>query len=411
VVQVEDLREAEPREVLADYARSGAISPATDARKVNVMLLTTGLGIGGAEVVVRDLARTLDRQRFNVSICCLKALGPIGTELAEEGIDISVLPGVNPARANYFTSIQLRRAIRRKRIDIVHSHTTYALVDACLCRCVSPGLRVAHTFHFGNYPHAGPRIRWMEQIFSRLADRLIAVGQVQKEQIRSAYGLSDRSIGVVRNGVQLPQAGVGDPGFRARIGAEGKVLVGTIATLIPQKGLPNLMAVARRVRDVVDNVHFVVVGEGKMRDELERLRRELRLEDTVTLTGWLTNAASLALPSFDIYFQPSLWEAMSISILEAMGAGKPVVATLVGEASHLIARGAEGLLYEPRDIEGMATAVSRLAADESLRREIGMAAARKVAGHFTVGHMTQAYEEVYLDVVQGHRGLASHAPA
>ena len=305
-------------------------------RKANLLLLTSGLGVGGAEVVIRDLARNLDRDRFNVSVCCLKALGPTGTELAAEGIDISVLPNTDPDRVDYFTAVRLRRFLRAKQIDVVHSHTTHALVDAAVCRSLSRSVKVVHTFHFGNYPHQPGRTLLMERLSSRFADRLVAVGQVQREQIKQTYRLSDRAISAVRNGVQLPAPPDGDPTFRRSIGAEGKMLVGAIAHLCPQKGLHDLLSVARRVRDMRTDVHFVVVGGGDLREELEQHRHDLGLDETVTFTGLMTNAASCALPSFDIYFQPSLWEAMSISILEAMAAGKSVVSTEVGEAPHLI---------------------------------------------------------------------------
>jgi glycosyltransferase involved in cell wall biosynthesis len=371
-----------------------------DPGKANILLLTSFLGIGGAETVVRDLARNLDRDRFNVSVCCLKALGPTGRELAAEGIDISVLPYSDPDRVNYFTSLQLRRVLRDKRIDVVHSHTTHALVDAAVCRCLSRSVKVVHTFHFGNYPCHGRRTLLMEGIALRFADRLVAVGQVQREQIKRTYRLSDRAIRAVRNGVYLPASRNVDPAFRRSIGAEGKILVGTIANLIPQKGLHDLLSVARRVRDVRRDVHFVLVGGGNLRGELERHRHDLGLDDTVTFAGLLTNAASRALPSFDIYFQPSLWEAMSISILEAMAAGTSVVSTDVGEAPHLIEHGTEGFLYKPRDVEGMASAILLLAQDARLRRVTGEAAARKVAQRFSVEDMTRAYEELYLDALQ-----------
>ncbi len=156
-------------------------------------------------------------------------------------------------------------------------------------------------------------------------------------------------------------------------------------------------------------MHFVLVGGGDLRRELEQHRHDLGLDETVTFTGLLTNAASRALPSFDIYFQPSLWEAMSISILEAMAAGKSVVSTDVGEAPHLIEHGTEGFLYKPRDVEGMASAILVLAQDALLRRVTGEAAARKVAQRFTVDHMTRAYEEVYLNVLQWDKGGPANA--
>ncbi|MEZ5287595.1 MAG: glycosyltransferase [Vicinamibacterales bacterium] len=377
-------------------------------RRINVMLLTTGLGIGGAEIVVRDLARTLDPDRFDVSICCLRVLGPIGRELEAEGIDITVLPDAEHDRADYFAFVKLRRLLRAKRIDIVHSHTTNALNDGAVCRMLTPGVRLVHTFHFGNYPHRARKILWMERVFSRMADRLVAVGTVQREQVAAMLGTAPDRIEVVRNGVRLPTPGSGDPGFRARVGAEGRLLVGTLSTLIPQKGLHDLIAVARRVRDVRDDVRFVVVGEGDLRRELEQGVRDQGLEDTVLFSGWMTNAAALALPAFDIYFQPSLWEAMSISILEAMAAGKPVVSTLVGEAPHLIEPGVSGLLYQPRDVAGMAAGILDLARSPERRLALGEAAAAVVAGRFTVNHMTRAHERMYEDVLRGGARAFSH---
>src|SRR5690606_15597297 len=124
-------------------------------------------------------------------------------------------------------------------------------------------------------------------IGARLVDQLVAVGKVQQEQVKSTYNLTDAAIRTVHNGVSLPSPSAEDRGFRSRIGADGKLLVGTIATLIPQKGLHDLLEVARRVRDVRDDVRFVVVGEGALRVELEQKRRELGLEETVVFAGWV----------------------------------------------------------------------------------------------------------------------------
>ena len=186
-----------------------------------------------------------------------------------------------------------------------------------------------------------------------------------------------------------------DPSFRERIGATNRILVGTIATLIEQKGLRDLLAVAKRIRETRRDVMFVVVGEGKLRNELEALRHQYGLDDTVLFPGWVTNAADVALPAFDVFFQPSLWEAMSVVTLEAMAAGKPILATRVGEAPSIIEPDVEGLLVDAKDVDGMVSALSRLLDDSDLRIRMGAAARQKVERCFTVEKMTRAYEEVY----------------
>lgn len=362
-------------------------------RKTHLLILASSLHIGGAESVMQHLAETVDRDRFTVTVCYLKQRGRVGEALARAGID--VVGVLDSDRPDYFTFRKLLPILRGRRIDVVHSHTTHGLVDACLCKLFLWRLRVVHTFHFGNYPHTKPRILWMERVFSRLADRLFAVGEAQRRQLKSVFGFADSGIGMIWNGVN-PIVGAGDPGFRASIGAEGTILIGTIATLIEQKGLPDLMRVARRVLDSGARVKFVIVGEGHLRGDLERMRHDLGLDDAVILTGWLTNAAERVLPVLDVFFQPSLWEAMSVVVLEAMAAGRPIVATRVGETPQVLEDGVDALLVDPQDVDGMTEALLRVVRDPGLRERLGDAARRKAHQRFTVSAMTRAYEAAYL---------------
>ena len=366
-------------------------------RRINVLILASSLWIGGAETVIRHLALNLDRRRFNVTVCHLKDRGDIGDEIARAEVDIVGIPQPPPGTVDYLTFRKVLKIVRDRKIDVIHSHTTHGLLDGCLCKLLTPGMRVVHTFHFGNYPHTQPRLVWIERIFSRLADRLFAVGEVQRAQLRKVFRFRDRDIGTIWNGVTFPQ-GAGDPAFRQRVGAGGRPLIGTIATYIDQKGLFDLVKVARRVKDRGVDACFAVVGEGHLRPKLEALRRELDVEDTVVFTGWMTNAADLALPVFDIFFQPSLWEAMSVVVLEAMAAGKPLLVTRVGENPRVVEDGVDGLLVEPGDLDGMAGAICRLLSDPALAGRLAAAARQKVERQFSASHMVAAYERVYEDV-------------
>lgn len=103
-------------------------------RKLNLLILVAGLGIGGAEVVIKHLVHAIDRRRFNVTVCCIKAAGMIGEELIRDGIEVVVLAEPRRQGPEYLTFVKLRRLIRARKIDIVHSHTTDALADAAVCR-------------------------------------------------------------------------------------------------------------------------------------------------------------------------------------------------------------------------------------------------------------------------------------
>lgn len=366
--------------------------------RINLLILVAGLGIGGAEVVIQQLARTIDRRRFAVTLGCIKVRGPIGDQLAREGIEVVVLSDAAKGGVDYLTPFRLLKLLRHKRIRIVHTHTTDALLEAAFCKLFLPRLKLVHTFHFGNYPHLDRRHMWYERIGSWFANRLLAVGDTQRAQLRATYGFHPSRIDRVWNGVWLGPVLDGRR-FRAAIGVTDQLLIGTIATMIDQKGLFDLMAVARRIRDEGHNARFVIVGEGHLRPRLETARRQLGLDDTVIFAGWVADASHTALPGFDIFFLPSLWEAMSIALLEAMAAARPVVATAVGEAPHVIEHGVDGLLVAPKDTEAMAAALGSLLRDPALRERLGRNAADKVKKQFTVERMTRDYEEIYDDVL------------
>jgi len=364
-------------------------------RRIKVMLAIDGLGLGGAEMVVRDLARCLDRDRFEVCICCTRGLGgSIGEELLRDGFDVFVLPGQQHGRTDYLTALKFRQAIKERNVDVVHTHAMAALLDAGPCRMTMPGLKVVHTFHFGNYPHESWRYHIMEGLGARAVDKLIAVGWEQRRRIQAAYRLSDSGIGMIWNGVRLaaPKA---DESFRKKIGTGDRLLVGTIAKLIEQKGLDDLLTVARRCRDA--GMQFAIVGEGPLRGELEQRRSELGLEDTVVITGWIPNAAAQALPSFDVFFQPSRWEAMSIAILEAMANAKAIVATRVGDNAHVLEDRVSGLLVDSGDIDGMVDALTSTL-DRERRCKLGHAARERFEEKFTLDQMIRRYENVYTEL-------------
>ena len=358
------------------------------------MLAIDGLGIGGAEMVVRDLAYSLDRESFDVSVCCTLGLGPIGEKCVGDGIDAFVIPGREQHKVDYLTPLKFRRVVKERNIDIVHTHATTALLDAAACKLTMPGLKVVHTFHYGNYPFDAWRHHLMEGLSARVVDQLIAVGFEQRRRLQDCYRLPESRIGTVWNGLRL-EPSAPDLSFRSHLRTGDRLLVGTIAKLIEQKGLDDLMKVARRCRDAGLKLQFVIVGDGPLRSALEQQRRDLGLDDdSVVITGWIPNAAARVLPLFDIFFQPSRWEAMSIAILEAMANAKPIVATTVGDNAHVLEHGVTGLLVESGNVTSMVNALTRIA-DPTLRQALGTAALARFADKFTLEHMVHAYEGVY----------------
>jgi len=175
-------------------------------------------------------------------------------------------------------------------------------------------------------------------------------------------------------------------------------VIASISTLISQKGLEFLLRAAAILRDSGERFQLLIAGEGVLREQLRQLADELQLGEHVRFLGWVPDASHKVLPSCDIFVQSSLWEAMSVVVLEAMAAGKPVVVTSVGENPFVVANEHTGLTVPPGDSAALAQSLQRLLHDPELRRTLGQAARLRYAETFTVQHMIAAYESVYRDL-------------
>ena len=364
--------------------------------KIQVLIITSSLHIGGLEMVIAHLCRNLDKEKFNVSVCCLKQIGSIGKELIKEGYSVVALEKPRYLKNNYISWLQVLLLIRKNNIDVLHSHTIDSLLDASLCKLFLRKIRAIHTFHFGNYPNRHLKGLYIEKIFSRFMNKLVAVGDEQKEKIKKLFKIDDSSIVTVWNGVPETQKKQ-KLSIVKKYSETGRIVIGTVCTLIEQKGLTHLLDVAFLLKKCQRKVIFLIAGEGHLREELEKKIIRLGLVDDVILLGWIDNAAKKFIPFVDIFFLPSLWEAMSVVVLEAMEAGKPVVVTNVGENRYVVEDGVDGFVAEPRDIQGMLEILDRLILDSQLRKQVGAMAQAKVRTYFSVEKMVSAYQKLYTD--------------
>lgn len=370
----------------------------TTIQKPHVLLAIRTLSGGGAELVVETLCTGLTRERFDVTVCEGLGQGEKGRRLRERGFTVvSLVPDAN-VRQTYFNFLRLRRLVGTKQIDLVHSHSPGSLADAAVCKLLSPRLRIVHTFHFGNYPNLDPSSMRLERTFLRLADALVAVGHAQADAIKRTYGLADGRLTTIWNGIR-PRPARLDHERLAPIRAKRRIIIGTIGTLIEQKGFGDLLDVAAVLRQRGLAVTFVIVGGGPLRDALEQKTRSLGVADCVDFLGWVWDAAETVMPAFDIFFQPSRWEAMSMVLLEAAAAGLPIVSTDVGEASRIMESDRNAFIVPQGDVQAMASALERLVVSEPLRRQFGDAARTKVEQCCLAEAMVRRYEDLYSDVL------------
>lgn len=359
-----------------------------------ILIINAALHIGGAEKVISSLAKGLRELGHIVTVCSVKRKGAIGEQLEEEGIPVINLANPNSRISLYTVFFRLAALIKEKQIEVIHTHTPAVLWDAMLAKAMTRDLKLIHTFHFGNYPHLPWQSRVMERLALRSANHLVAVGYSQRESVARTYDLDASDIEVVLNGVDRKEARL-DPEFWRNLRKKHSVIVGSVSTLIEQKGIDNLVRTAKILRTRMLDFAVIVAGEGPLRPQLEAQVDAEGLADIFYFLGWVDEAAVSLLPALDVFVQPSRWEAMSIVILEAMAAGLPVVATDVGDNKRVIVDKSTGFVVPPSDEREFADKLEILIQDAELRDRMGKEASRVLQESYSEKRMIANYLRLY----------------
>jgi len=370
--------------------------------KIKVVQLTGAMDFGGLENVIGHLARGLDPKRFDVTVLCTRGIGTLGEKLREEGMNVRLM-GEYKRNRRFLAPLDLKRVFKEIQPDVVHSHGEPPLAAAGPLGYLGQMPFWAHSFHYGNYPYAEKKRMVMERMLSRPAKALIAVAEQQRGAIIKHHGVNPDRIQVIHNGVQ-PNPHANDAAQRAKARAEfgiadDEVVVGTIAVLSRQKGVTHLLAAARQVLNSHPKARFLIVGGGPLEQALREEAKGYDFGDRVIFTGWRKDVP-LILPAFDMFVMSSLWEAMPLTLLEAMAARLPIVCTDVGDNRNLVGNGECARVVPAADAGALADGIKLLLADRELAKKLGEAGGRAFQARFTVGHMIAAHEKFYENAVR-----------
>jgi L-malate glycosyltransferase len=357
-----------------------------------VLQVVLSLNPGGTERLVVELASRLD-PTIPMAVCCLDEPGGWAEGLRQRGIDVTSLrrgPGFRPEVGR-----AIARVAARHRATVIHAHHYSPFVYSALARLWRPSLRLVFTEH-GRLSDAGPsaKRRFANRVLSVAPHRVFTVSQDLKRHL-VAEGFRDRQVGVVYNGIEV--GSTSSPDERARIrkvlGVEDDVLVvGTVARLDPVKDLSSLIdSTSRLVPE--RRVRLVVIGEGPEMARLKRTASTLGISNDVSFLGHRDDAR-IWLSGFDVFVNCSTSEGVSLTILEAMAAGLPIVATAVGGTPEVL-DDASGLLVPARDPVALAAALRTIAKDAALRSSLGCSARRRLEIHFALDRMVGNYASVY----------------
>ncbi len=369
---------------------------------IPVLLLARELGQGGSERQLAEIAKGLDRSRFAVHVGCFRPEGFRSAELSGEGIPIVHFPVYS---LQSFSAVrgawQLGRYIRRHGIQLVHAFDT-----PMNCFAV-PAARFFRAPVVLSSQRASRRLSSRpEQFVLRVTDHLVDAVVVNCEAMRR-HMMEDEGVRAERlrtcyNGLDTSRF---QPLPKQRPAAlEGASLViGVVCALRPEKGLPTLVeafakVVSQASSDLRSGLRLAIVGSGPMLGTLQEMSVKLGVQDrchfepsTADVAAWLR--------AIDIFVLPSLSEALSNSLMEAMSCGCAVVASAVGGNPELVSDGTTGLLFQAGNASELGDRLERLMVDEGLRARVGTSASDTVRRRFSLEASVQRMEEIYKELL------------
>ena len=368
------------------------------ARRTRVAYLAHAFMVGGAEEMVLNLVRYLP-ERFEPVIICINQAGPMGEEIRKTGVEFHVL-GLDPGLRHPWHLIDLTASLHAIAPDIVHTFLLTASLYGRFAAMLA-GVPIVIGTEVNIYERKKRHHVAAERWLMRHTDRVVVSAESVRDFYVTQIGADPAKVDVIYNAVDWSQLDVTVPRgeMRAALGAPAEApLAGIIARLTEQKAHTYLFDAMASTPGLA-GLHLIVVGDGALRADLESRVAHLGLGQRVHFLGARRDLGNL-LGAIDLFVMPSLWEGLPLSMVLAMGAGLPVVATAVAGIPEVVRDGTTGLLVPPADAPALGAALARLVADASLRRSMGDAAAAFVRPRFGsdgyLASVTRLYDELLL---------------
>ena len=370
-----------------------------------VFHLIKSLGRGGAEVLLAEGLAVADRERFAYGYgYFLPWKDTVVPALDAQEADVVCFGAKDNARI-LLTARRVAKHLRTWGADVVHAHLPIAGVVARLAGRLA-GVPVVYTEH-NLMERYHPLTRRLNLATWGMQAQAIAVSGDVEDSIKRTAG-ERVPVRTVLNGVNIRSY---DPAqhdgtdVRAQWGIPADApLVGTVAVFRAQKQLLQWLDVASRILDAVPEAHFLIVGDGPLRDEVEAGIRERGLDEGVHLAG-LQEETRPYFAAFDAYLMTSQFEGLPIALLEAMAMAVPPVVTAVGGIPELVTHEANGYARPYGAFDELAADVTHLLRDEAHRRVLGSAARQTVVDGFSMERMQGELEAIYEQVIIEHQGL------
>jgi glycosyltransferase involved in cell wall biosynthesis len=370
---------------------------------VKALFLCQNLGVGGAEELILGASTALPSVGVESGVVALSRRGPIADEIAAAGVPVHLVSG-QPGPRDPASFVRLVRLLQRERPDVVHTFLIVAGIYGRLA-AFAAGVPLVLAAEQNVYERKPKRHALFERLLATRTYRVVACCEVVGRFYQQQVGVSGSKIAVLYNAVRFGRLPKPADAVSARmaLGLPPDALVlGTLGRLTEQKGQRVLLRAVAELARTIPNVTLFLAGAGSLRESLEAEAASLGIAERVRFLGLRRDRETLY-AAMDIFVLPSRWEGLSLALVEAMGAGRAVVATAVGGNPEVVQDGRTGLLVPTDDYHALTDALTHVALDRDLRNALGDAAAADVRARFSIEQHVAQLAALY------RQGLAEHS--
>jgi len=375
-------------------------------QRINVLHITYDMGFGGTEQVIRNLITGSDARVLKHSLCCIESpLGPWGIELKEKGIQTFVFE--RTPKLNWKIIAQIRSIINQNDIHIVHAHQ-YTPFTYGFFATLGSKTKLIFTEHGRFYPDSSTlKRRIINRLLFPFVDKVTAISEATKQAMVKFEQIKAKKIQVIYNGIHavpIPE-NIELQLLRQSIGLdEEHFIFGTIARFDPIKNQTLMIKAFAKVLEKHPHVRLVMVGDGEERARLEALVNELNLEGSVIFTGYQTMTNQYVY-LFDVFLLTSLSEGTSMTLLEAMSAGKPCIVSNAGGNPEIVSHNLTGLVFANENEKELIQAMLFLTESRDLRLKFSTEAISVFDEQFTAERMQTEFLTLYNELAGGTKAV------
>ena len=356
-------------------------------QRLRVCHLSLTLCTGGLERLLVDFARYYNAEQFELEFVALGDTGQPAEEIRKLGCPVIEYPLT--ARGKLGRIRQLTHFFQQKNYDLLHTHNAYPHFYGTLAgrRAKIPAiLQTRHGRRFGKTFNE----RLQFALASRLADRVVPVSDDTGNRCKQIGWLGNKKVTRIWNGIDVERFAFTGPATEMR--------AITVSRLSPEKDLVTMLEAVKLVIKTIPEFRLSIVGDGPERSRLEQAASRLQLKSHVEFLGERNDVPDL-LPQAGFYVSSSLTEGISLTLLEAMSVGLPIVATAVGGNPEIVQQPETGLLVPSANPDLLATAIIQMCSQSDHWMNMGQAARTRVEQHFNVRSMIRDYENLYHEIL------------